>query len=273
MPLDLSGLLKNLQTVFSDNKIDLRNFINIDNSKHIDNRKIELSVSVKDASKEELKQLENQAAPIIKQMMEKAGDFQLESHSSKEQMGLITGFSKKSRSDSVFGFVQENLPASDIAVWISALILRDESRANNWEEVRKLKKQIVSLAGKRGSNIANLCNEGYLETHIIPLHGYLVGESKNKKEFLDLYELIVTEHVFAVFAHQHVPKKDLVEEISDKIALVKQYGWDRVHIHAIGRDNVRLVKESIAEILDKCEGIKDTKETSGLNHIKVSLFV
>ena len=141
------------------------------------------------------------------------------------------------------------------------------------DRVADIKKQIVTNAGQRGANIANLCNQGYLSSHIIPLYDHLVTKFQNQQEFDELYERIVVDHIFVVFVSKIKSELELTQEISEKIAMVKQYGWNKVHIHALSYDNVRIARKAIDRVTAGSKIINDVQIKEDSTHLSATIFI
>lgn len=141
-----------------------------------------------------------------------------------------------------------NLPKKDQPIWYSALLIREQFRNENNEEVVRLKQELTQRFPDRGGNIANLCTAGYLETHIMPLYKQLIEVKDDEDTFFEIYETIVAEQPFAVFVSRDDNLEDIKEEIVEKIKLVQQYGWKKVSVHGIGPTNVKKIQKVALEI-------------------------
>jgi tRNA(Ile)-lysidine synthase TilS/MesJ len=71
--------------------------------------------------------------------------------------------------------------------------------------------------------------------------------NSSPEQFKRLYELIVPKSIIAVFVYHDMRKEDIKKEIDLKIRLCKKYGVPFMHIHGIGKNNTKKIKEILAE--------------------------
>lgn len=265
--VDILSKLESVIKIGDGNKFSIFDkFINIENKT--------ININLKEANKEELKQIKEILAPELERAIESSDSGHLiEETGVKDDIKLIEESSSKKSIQKELTFIEEKLPKKDVSIWYSALILKEQHEAGEKEKVRLLKQQIIVNSGQRGANIANLCTTGYLESHLIPLYKHLVEELGNEAEFIRQYEVIVEDTILTVFCSIIDKPEELEKEIIEKINRVKDYGWDRVYIHAIGQSNVKNVKIAVDNIKKNCEKVKDIKEISDNEHIVITIFI
>ncbi|MBI4981237.1 hypothetical protein HZC30_06830 [Candidatus Woesearchaeota archaeon] len=139
----------------------------------------------------------------------------------------------------VLNFFKNNIPFNDLEALESALFLRFKFRKG--EDIKKLKADIRSRFGDRGNNICNLCTAGYFEEFLIPLY------NSSRESFDQLYELIITNFLLAIFVHQGMEQDEVKTEIDRKIKASKKYGIKFVHIHGIGERNINKIRECVTD--------------------------
>lgn len=151
----------------------------------------------------------------------------------------LYNYNKENDDKQILQFFNGIIPPQDLEALEASLYLRSVFRKH--EDVQSLKSDIRLSFGIRGNNIANLCTAGYFEEFLIPLY------NASKEKFKELYELIVGKSVLAVFVHQGTNTKVIQEEIEEKINASKKYGLKFLHIHGIGKNNVKKIKEYLSE--------------------------
>ncbi len=139
----------------------------------------------------------------------------------------------------ILNFFKTNIPINDLEALESALFLRSKFRKK--EDIKKLKADIRGRFGDRGNNICNLCTAGYFEEFLIPLF------NSSKDRFDELYELIITNFLLAIFVHQGMEQDEVKIEIDRKINASKKYGIKFVHIHGIGERNITKIRECVTD--------------------------
>lgn len=250
------SLLKSLIDKFnfiSGNKVNSGN----------DNRQYNLHFYLPDNKVPPKEQIQ-EATKIIKGFLAKEnGKFLGSTPQSQTNLNLIGQYNEEDKDLEIKKFIQKNLPLRDRSIWYSALILREQFSKGNKDEVNRLKTEMSISNPERGGNIANLCSAGYLESHIIPLHKYLVVEKCNESLFFKIYETIVAEFPFTVFVSSERTPKDIKSEVETKIELVRKYGWERVSVHGIGEANVKKIMEIAMEL---------QKDNKNLKTVDISSF-
>ena len=245
-------------------KVDFSQFIHI----NVDQRQINIDFS--NATSEELKRALT-AAPELNKLIKPKDLIELPEF--QQRISEIKSIQEEAKEKPLINFISTKLPKHDISLWISALLVRKSFLEGDRQKVAEIKEQMRTFAGQRGANIANICNAGYLETHIIPLYDHLVKEPKDQGLFERIYESIINDHVFAVFVHQQSNESELREEIIRKIGKIKLYGWDKVYIHAIGYENVKKAKQAVLNVRKENKEIQSAEETSSDIHLKITLNI
>jgi len=167
------------------------------------------------------------------------GKFLLEAKT-KSLLEDLYDYNKRSPNSSILGFFRDIIPPADLEALDASLYLREKFISDR-TSVPQLKYDIVKNFGNRGGNIANLCTAGYFENFLMNLY------NSSPEQFKRLYELIVPKSIIAVFVYHDMRKEDIKREIDLKIRLCKRYGIPFMHIHGIGKDNTKKIKEILAE--------------------------
>jgi hypothetical protein len=261
----LKSLVGDKAKFLSGNNFDFGSFFNF--SKTENHLHIDISTATADQIKK-LVTLQPQFASIIQSSED---GYILDSNDTQKNLELVEAYSKGHIKDDRKIFVEKSLPVEDVSLWLSGLLLREQSDKKNMGVVSKIKEQMRVAGGRKGVNIANLCNEGYLSSHIIPLYLYLVEELEKKEEFEELYKLIVNEHIFAVFISSTKSQNEWVSEVLEKIDTVRLYGWNKVHVHAITESNVLLAKEVIQVVKIRSNIVTNIQERMDLRHLHATI--
>ncbi len=155
----------------------------------------------------------------------------------------LHSYDKKNDSQ-ILTFFQKIIPPSDFEALEASLYLRNvfknQARIGNQaerEKVKKIKFDIIQAFGERGRNISNLCTSGYFEGFLKPLYNVV-----SKKDFNDLYEMIVGKAALALFVHEKMSSRDITSEITRKLNISIKYGIKSIHIHGIGVQNIEKIK-------------------------------
>lgn len=149
-------------------------------------------------------------------------------------------YNKKSNEDkALLELYRDLIPQQDLEILKAALYLRKKF-VEKTDDTTKLKRDIIHNFGIRGKNIANLCTAGYFETIIKQLSYEL-----DKKEFLEVYEKIVSTSLIALFVHSDMDVEQIKTDIFAKIEQCKKNGFKYVHIHGIGKRNIEAITRTI----------------------------
>lgn len=151
----------------------------------------------------------------------------------------LYSYNRNNTDKQILEFFKCIVPPNDLEALEASLYLRHVFHKH--ENVSDLKRNIRETFGLRGNNIANLCTAGYFEEFLIPLY------NSSKERFTELYELIVSKSIIAVFVHQGININEIPNEINEKIQISKKYGIGFIHIHGIGERNIMTIKECISK--------------------------
>ncbi|MBI5635718.1 hypothetical protein HY993_02025 [Candidatus Micrarchaeota archaeon] len=154
-----------------------------------------------------------------------------------ELLQKLYNYNKETTNKQILEFFKPNIPVQDYDALEASLYLRDTFRRR--EDVQKLKLDIREIFGNRGNNICNLCTAGYFEKFLVPLF------NSSKERFNELYEIIVGKAVLAVFVHQSMGDEEITSQIKNKLEISRKYGIKFIHIHGIGEQNIRKIKECL----------------------------
>lgn len=160
----------------------------------------------------------------------------------KETWKLLEGLKKFERSNAdkqLINFFKPIISFADFEVLEAAIYIQESFKQGN--DVRSLKRDIRFRFGDRGNNIVNLFSAGYFEEFLTKVY------SHSKEKFNEIYELVVSKAVLAVFVHSETDKEDIPKEIYEKLSLSKKYGIKFIYIHGIGEVNVKKIRECIKE--------------------------
>lgn len=242
MDLNIVKTIKKLQLKFS--------FLN-NNSFNSNNKKIDIHIHID--SDNQLQDMErNEATDLLSKLFLKFGEkFIGSSIESNKNIQIINSYAKSSNDRELRKFVREKLPIKDRSIWFSALILKNLNEKKEFIEVSRIKKEMISSYYGRGGNIANLCNAGYLESHIMSLYDELVEKRHDLNLFNRIYETIVVEFPFAVFVCRDNSEKEVYKIIVGKIDVVRKYGWKKVSVHGIGKSNVQKILDVLGKIKEE----------------------
>lgn len=192
-----------------------------------------------------------------------------EAHDTLEEFGRVD---EKQENKDLLGYFRGKVPDSDMQILRASLYLKTVHDRRG--ETHPIKEDILIRYGRRGIVIANLCTAGYFETVIKPLYQELASHDDfTREKFLNAYEGIIGDYVFAVFVSSVTSYGKLKGEVIRKIELNKKYGIHKMNLHAIGREN----KEKILSLL-KDEDIQrllmhplDTDIVSSKNYITATI--
>lgn len=151
----------------------------------------------------------------------------------------VESYNKKGRENDkqILEFFKDIIPPKDLDTLEVSLFLRDEFR--NHYDIKEMKQDIRRKFGDRGNNISNLCTAGYFENFLTELH------KVSTERFKELYELIVSNSVLAVFVNAQMSDFQVADEIKKKINASLQYGFKDVYIHGIGTQNINKIRRCI----------------------------
>ena len=205
-----------------------------------DSEKKALDIFLNELEPEETKELDKIMPQIIEEYLQEENLLLL--NESKDLLEKLYNYNKNTTDKQILTFFKPLIPESDIEALECSLYLRDAFRRG--EDIGKLKTDIRLKFGERGKNIANLCTAGYFEEFLIPLY------NSSSERFQELYDLIVSKSILAVFVHKNMSTQEIKDEISEKLALSNRYGIKFIHIHGIGKNNITTIKDCLEEQKD-----------------------
>ncbi len=190
--------------------------------------------------------------------------------------GILLQRESKSLLDRIFEYHKTNgddieslacingaIPNLDYQALEASYFIRAEMNSGS-KKVPALKKDILERYGKRGGDIANLCTSGYFDELIIPLVANL-----KKEDFQKEYEKIVGLGTQALFIHNRMSKKLIINEIDRKITLAQRYGLKSFHIHCRGEANIALIDSVLKEYQEENGMLKKKSRTVKKLAIKI----
>lgn len=170
----------------------------------------------------------------------------------------------------VIDFFRGKIPNDDIIILQAAIYLKSVLDKNG--DTSKIKGNIVSRYGQRGNNISNLYTAGYFDSWIKPLFKNFDKYSDiDKKNTLEIYNLIVNDYPFAIFVGRSMTKETLIKTITDKLAKNKEYGIGTLTVHGIGEENIRKINSALLEVDELGSEDYDVKYTKFKNIISVGI--
>lgn len=185
-----------------------------------------------------------------------------------QKKSLITSPKDKANLELV-EFVTKSLPVKDHALWEAGLLLRQHFKRGENELVTQIKQDMMDTDPLRGKNIANLCNAGYLESEIIPMHKTLT-DLERSEDFIKFYEALVTQTPTSVFVGMSHNERLLREELFRKIEYATNYSAPYVKVHALGRHHVELAKVILKEVR-KLASVEDVFYADSLSHLDATI--
>lgn len=210
---------------------------------------------------------------LINQYTE-TGEYLISSDSAGKKILAVSDVTTSQDEYKLLCFINTALPPQDRAVWISALALKQAHVKGDRVLCGIYKRDICISHGERGRNIANLCSSGYLEEFIMPLHHQAVEVLGKADLFNDMYNTFVQETQFIIFVSGKMTVKTLQKLIMMKIASMVNYGFQELHINAIGVGNINIAKKAVESVL---ESMKETIDGSSTHQvgtiIRISLTI
>lgn len=176
-----------------------------------------------------LDQVQLESKPILEARAAETVNDLATSHKYQEEVEYFTG----------------KIPDGDVMILRAAYYLRSVYERGG--DVHRLRDGIQQRYGRRGLNISNLCSEHYFETYFRPLYEELSSRSNfNQEMFLSNYELVIKDAPFAYFVPTQQNIEEIIPRIKEKLVFNRRYGWSKLAIHAIGRDNIFKVDKVLA---------------------------
>lgn len=193
-----------------------------------------------------IRTLDEKTLPKIKELLKsfkEEGGILLEDKT-KQIYEDVSSVNKNKENEHFLDFFKGILPVQDIEILRASLIIR--SLYIKKQNIGYLKEGLIMRYGERGNNISNLCTAGYFEEIIKPLYEHMYVENDfSLDQFLNRYEIIVTQYPFAVFVGKSMSYEELTKEVFNKMIVGKKYGSTFVNVHGIGKRNVELINKLI----------------------------
>jgi hypothetical protein len=282
MPFEWLSKLKDLIKFKIDNVslFNNNNFLNFNSSKKIVNniyictsntkktvehKENKLYLNLKKFSFEEQEQLKS----IIKQA--ELEEVLILKNKSKNTINNILEFKNNEVNLNTYDKLKNIIPKEDSEILKQALYLRHEFE--NGKSIHSYKSEITAKYGRKGTNICNLCTKKYFEEWIIPIYESLKeninDEDLLQKKFNNIYEIIVLKNTFTIFVHHNMKISDISHQIEKRI----NYGNKIIHVHGMGKENVKKIRESLEKINKKYNFIKTSEEAESNNIITVYISI
>ncbi len=134
----------------------------------------------------------------------------------------------------------KDVPILEVAILIKIKSLKGEN-------IGPMKGQLVQRFGSRAGMICNLYSAGYFESLILPLYQSIEGGTLALDEYLDIYEMIVTESPLAMFIGIGITKAKARQLLLDKISSNRANDVEHINIHGIGDSNIALIKALLSD--------------------------
>ena len=129
---------------------------------------------------------------------------------------------------------QNIIPSKDVPLLKACIYLRSQFQVG--KSVDSLKSQIVAVYGQRGSNLANLCSAGYLESLFWPLYQELLKSTPETahQTFLELYDNVVSNSPWTEFVTSPKSVAWFTQHIIDKMRRNRSMGVNYMCVHGLG---------------------------------------
>jgi hypothetical protein len=166
------------------------------------------------------------------------------------------------------------VPAADIPILEVAILIAIKYAKG--ENVSQLKSQVVQRAGNRGPRAAMICNlysSGYFESLILPLYQSAQEGKMALDEYLQTYEMIVTESPLAMFVGVGITRPKAKTLLLEKISLNKESEVGYLNIHGIGDNNIRVIKSLLNDAEVKEKFTEDPTFKFVGNSVKVTIYI
>jgi hypothetical protein len=150
------------------------------------------------------------------------------------------------------------IPPGDVPLFRACLFLRRQFEAG--ANIADLKNQITRRYGTRGSNFANLCSSGYLETWFWPLYEELLRANPGDPaaataQFQIHYKRIVNDLPWTEFVSAAASAATATAHIVDKMSRNITNGVRYLNIHGLGAANMRKIESILPEIERKTRAL------------------
>ena len=153
-------------------------------------------------------------------------------------------YNEKNQDQKTLEFFKEILNKDDYSALKMSLFIRFLMKSK--KPVSIYKQDIREKFGERGANIANLCTAGYFEEEFIPFYNDYSAE-----EFFDYYELAVGKKARALFIHSSMTTEMIEIEFDKILSKAIKYHMVDFRVHALGAQNVRIIKDFFKTIDSK----------------------
>lgn len=192
-------------------------------------------------------------------------DTNLESYQSIDKQ--LSGSKYRTQLNKFKGIV----PKGDIAILEVAIILKEKYEAG--ENVSLIKSQAVQRFGPRAGMICNLYSSGYFDSLVLPLYGTVSEGKLALDEYLEVYEMIVTESPLAMFVGIGTTRDKAKDQLLSKISFNRDAGVDYLNIHGIGDANIQLIRDLLEDDEIKEQMVEDpTIQLTGKS-IKATVYI
>jgi hypothetical protein len=137
------------------------------------------------------------------------------------------------------------VPKKDLPILETAIVIKIKYDGN--ESIAHIKSQLIQRFGQRAGMISNLYSAGYFHTLIKPLYESIEAGELAVDEYLEVYEMIVTESPLAVFIGVNATLVKAKKQLMEKIQFNKQADIGYLNIHGIGDNNITLIKTLLSD--------------------------
>lgn len=235
------ALSKIFKVDLSSLKTILIKLINVNVKKtYIDNRIQILNIGELSEKKKKLLQ------QTLRESVSKQGVYLLDSKAD-QTVDDIHRVEKEGKGKEILEFFKDKIPPLDLEALRASIYLKEV--ADRGEPIDHLKHDIISRFGERGNNISNLYSSGYFQSQILPLYEQMSQRPDfNQKDFVEAYNIIVTESPYAVFINARMTDRVAKQEVVNRLAVSRKYGIKRLNIHGIGNENVRKIMSLLPKL-------------------------
>lgn len=166
------------------------------------------------------------------------------------------------------------ITSEDHSALRASLYLREKFKEG--QNVTGMKDDIFKRFGARGGKISNLCSSDYFENTIIPALEAMqkdLPSDKARQKFSEFFDLTVQESGFAVFVPGDMTQRKVEDAIVNRIGANISYGKKYVHVHGIGKSNIRKIEKAVVAICKRYSNIDDAEKKKTDNTIYLKLEV
>ncbi len=262
--MSLADFLKSFEAIIKFDNSNARNFRDIKffnftkNETNITNNV--LNFNPKDMSDQELSQF------LLKA---KENGFTIAPADTK-LLSLSETYESDSFKEDVLWF-QGKIPQADLETLKSAFFLKQ--KLVNDEPTAEMKEGIRNRFGARGSTICNLFSAQYFKELIKPLYEACeIDTTLGRKTFDLYYETLIEDFPEALFISTWEPEGAVKGKVLSKMAYNKNYGIYKLHLHTVGKTNIKKVLSVAKSICEETPEFEFKITDDKGHYIRLTMF-